>query len=114
MTRSRAKRAQSSLALLIEAVLDLKDRLRWVERTDIMAQNRLILGEAKRAVYNKLRKLVRKRPTRVTWWARGAGIDRAGPYATQAEAAKSLRLVPGKGSKRATYPPDAFVWPEEE
>jgi hypothetical protein len=43
----------------------------------------------------------------VRWCARGGGIERTGPFPTQAKAAASLRLVAGG------FPDDAFVWPEE-
>jgi len=60
-TRKRTKHSVSSpLELCIRAILDLEDRLRWIERTDVMAQNRLILGEAELNVYSKLRKLQSK------------------------------------------------------
>ena len=47
----------------------------------------------------------------VQWWAKGGGIARCGPFATQEEAADHMRLIPVPGSN-AIFPPDVFVWPE--
>jgi hypothetical protein len=62
---------------------------------------------------------------RVKWYAKGGGIARMGPFKSQAEASKHLKLapqpelVPGSIFKPtshpwgdAEFPPDAFVWPE--
>lgn len=43
---------------------------------------------------------------RVSWFARGAGIARSGPYKSQVAATEALRLEGGG------FPSDAFVWPE--
>ncbi len=42
----------------------------------------------------------------VVWFARGAGIKRAGPYATQVEAVAAMRATDGDPVK------GCFVWPE--
>jgi hypothetical protein len=63
----------------------------------------------------------------VKWFARGGGIARSGPFDTQVEATRALRLAPEDAhwsdtpaqyarkvrKAAARFPPDAFVWPEE-
>lgn len=44
----------------------------------------------------------------IQWFARGGNIKRCGPFKTQADAVKALRLTNDRG-----FPADAFVWPEE-
>ena len=64
---------------------------------------------------------------RVQWFARGGGLTRTGPFETQVEAVKAMRLVRKKATLDAKtyefhthfephpdeFPPDVFVWPEE-
>lgn len=62
-----------------------------------------------------------KRKTKKTvWFAKGGGIARVGPFASQIEATKALRLAHTPANQnnprpsRAEFPADAFVWPEEQ
>lgn len=64
---------------------------------------------------------------KIRWFARGGGIFRCGPFASQLAATEALRQVHetddqyaaalANGAKRKQYrggfPADAFVWPEE-
>lgn len=64
---------------------------------------------------------------KIVWYARGGGIAKAGPFATQIQATNSLRQVTetDREYQYATrngvhrprlcggFPADAFVWPEE-
>jgi len=71
---------------------------------------------------------------KVSWFARGGGIARCGPFKTQIEATNAMRLVKkpaetriagnfrgGKADvalvhipeQRAEFPDNVFVWPEE-
>lgn len=50
---------------------------------------------------------------RVQWFARGGGLLRCGPFSSQVEAVKEMRLVGNPGDNVPRYPDDIFVWPEE-
>lgn len=68
-----------------------------------------------------------KRPT-IVWFARGGGITKAGPFATQIEAVASMKMLtetdeeysnmkwgaspPYRPQYRGGFPEDIFVWPE--
>jgi hypothetical protein len=66
-----------------------------------------------------------RRKPKIVWYARGGGIERAGPFGSQVEAVAAMRLVPpapmtalrilrGDTEHPArTFPADIFVWPEE-
>lgn len=62
------------------------------------------------------------------WYARGGGVRKQGPFGSQIEAVNSLRQIPESEREYARamfydeaprarrveeFPPDAFVWPEE-
>lgn len=49
---------------------------------------------------------------KIVWYARGGDVLRFGPFKTQAEAARALRLAKSTPDC-ARYPDNAFVWPEE-
>lgn len=51
---------------------------------------------------------MRREDVPVVWFARGGGVKRMGPFATQAQAARALVLTNDRG-----FPDDAFIWPEE-
>lgn len=51
-----------------------------------------------------------KTTTTIKWFARCYGIERMGPFETQVEAAKALRINSTRG---IVYPTESFVWPEE-
>ena len=48
---------------------------------------------------------------KLKWFARGGGIARCGPFASQAEAVKAMMLINPK-NKAFPYPDNLFVWPE--
>lgn len=55
---------------------------------------------------------------KVVWFAKGGGIAKMGPFKSQAEAARHIRLVKSEATRwapaqQAEFPADAFVWPEE-
>jgi hypothetical protein len=50
---------------------------------------------------------------KIVWFARGGDIARCGPYESQIEAVNVMRLVKKPGQNQE-FPPDVFVWPEEE
>ena len=57
---------------------------------------------------------------KIVWFARGGDFLRCGPYNSQIEAVKAMRLAPPKGmsyiwckSDVPRYPNNMFVWPEE-
>lgn len=47
---------------------------------------------------------------RIVWFARGGGLARSGPFATQEEAVVAMRLAEPRDS--SGLPDDIFVWPE--
>jgi hypothetical protein len=55
------------------------------------------------------RKTKKRRPV-LRWYARGGGVVRMGPFATQSEASAALRL--GGNDEAPRFPADAFVWSE--
>jgi len=50
---------------------------------------------------------------KIVWWARGGGIAKCGPFDSQIEAVDAMRLKKKPGQTQE-FPPDVFVWPEEE
>ena len=46
----------------------------------------------------------------IQWYASGGGIALSGPFATQADAWKAMRLAPGYGS---LFPSDVKIWPDD-
>lgn len=63
----------------------------------------------------------------IVWYAKGGGIARWGPFASQVEAVRAMRLAPVHRErtpwgtettpikdKTPRYPDDMMVWPEEE
>ena len=69
-----------------------------------------------------------KKEKRVVWFARGNGVSRIGPFDTQLLATNAIRLalpsdtvttrtmlgiLPKAHASTESFPPDAFVWPEE-
>lgn len=57
----------------------------------------------------------------IVWFARGGGILRCGPFTSQIKAVKAMRLGPPRRDQVwcvdpniPRYPPNMFVWPEEQ
>lgn len=68
----------------------------------------------------------KKKKKKIVWFARGAGIMKAGPFKTQIEAVNAMRLREETAEEYATatwagnrkrlkggFPDNVFVWPEE-
>jgi len=47
---------------------------------------------------------------KLQWFASGGGIALTGPFQTQADAWKAMRLAPGHGG---LFSPDTKVWPDD-
>jgi hypothetical protein len=56
----------------------------------------------------------KKRAKKIVWFAKGGGIAKCGPFASQLEAFDVMRLTKyARGFSSFPFPPDIVVWPEE-